>query len=536
MSLIIASTSFVEAAQKKATRTSNSKKAINSRTATKKSSAPARSAVPKRTVTPTQGLAQQLNQALSWVRSGQYEQAAPMLYSLSRRKELASERMQIKYILGVALIEMKMYQTAAFQFVDVIRNGDSKYVKQAIERLSTAADELGDDTLLNYAISKIKLDEFPASQKEIVYYRLGEIKLRNGQYKEAIDLFGRVGPQNRYATSARYNRGLALLESNRASEALPIFQNILQSRSNAPVNDLIKVSAQLAVARTYYQMQDWENSVKAYREIPKDSMAWHDSLFESSWALLRSARFRSTLSNLQSLHSAYYEDSFIPESLLVRSIVYLYICKFDETEKTLGLFEKQYSPVKNQMERFLQNKEPMTYFQEIEKAYYIRRDRKSASGQGLRLPYMISRSILDEGNIKRAFGYLKILNEEKSKIESKPSLQRSPLGVYALRVLANRFKNSKIQTGELIKAHMQGLSRSLNDYFEQASFIRYEMINGQKELLRKKIAGKAAPNTIDDQVDRDFYTVNGFEYWPFDGEYWLDEIGNYHYLGQQSCE
>jgi len=61
------------------------------------------------------------------------------------------------------------------------------------------------------------------------------------------------------------------------------------------------------------------------------------------------------------------------------------------------------------------------------------------------------------------------------------------------------------------------------------------MINGRKEQLKKKIAGKATEE-VDEKVDRTFYVQNGFEYWPFEGEYWLDEIGNYHYLGKQSCE
>jgi hypothetical protein len=76
------------------------------------------------------------------------------------------------------------------------------------------------------------------------------------------------------------------------------------------------------------------------------------------------------------------------------------------------------------------------------------------------------------------------------------------------------------------------------DLLEQEGFIRYEEINGRKETLKKKIAGKDLP---DDQMQedkaraRDFYIQNGYEYWPFRGEYWLDELGNYHYVGKQSC-
>jgi len=55
--------------------------------------------------------------------------------------------------------------------------------------------------------------------------------------------------------------------------------------------------------------------------------------------------------------------------------------------------------------------------------------------------------------------------------------------------------------------------------------------------LKMKLAGKDLQSEqIDEKIDRTFYVQNGYEYYPFQGEYWLDEIGNYHYLGKQSCE
>jgi hypothetical protein len=88
----------------------------------------------------------------------------------------------------------------------------------------------------------------------------------------------------------------------------------------------------------------------------------------------------------------------------------------------------------------------------------------------------------------------------------------------------------------MMKAHLLNMRAELHDLYEQAGFIRYEMINGRKESVKKKIAGKDLGEQIDDDVNRKFYIENGFQYYPFQGEFWLDEIGNYHYLGKQSCE
>jgi tetratricopeptide (TPR) repeat protein len=487
------------------------------------------------TASPT-GLGQKmLSEALNLVRNGQYEQAAVRLQSLSRRNDLVKERTQIKYILGVTLVELKLYQIAAFQFVDVIRSGDAKYTRQAIEKLIVAADELGDDTLLNYAIAKVNLQDFPEKYKDIIYYRLGEIKLKNGRAAEAAQSFSRVRPTSRYYDMAKFNQGLAYLEQKDTTHALQIYQALYASRGRAPVTDVNKVSATLAIARTYYQAGDFDNAIEWYRKVPRDTETWHESLFELTWADLRAAKFRSALSNFQSLHSSYYEDFYMPESLLLRSIVYLYICKYDEMDKVLDLYEKTYGPVRNSLAQFMRdNSDPVIYYNEIDKAASVRRGEKPKSI--LRIPYSVARSILDEGDVKRSLTYLRNLFNEKKRIDSNPILARTSLSVYANKILGNRAKNTRISIGEMVKAHLLYIRTDLKDLYEQAGFIRYEMINGKKEALRKKIANKQLPTQVDEDKNRNFYIQNGYEYWPFDGEYWLDEIGNYQYLGKQSCE
>jgi tetratricopeptide (TPR) repeat protein len=478
----------------------------------------------------------QLLHALQMVQVGQYEQAVPLLYALSRKQEFADEKMQIKYILGTALEELGLNQIAAFQFVEVIKNGNSHYVKQAIEKLSIAADRLGDDTLLNYAISKVHVEDFPASEQDIIMFRLGEVKLKNGQYQAAIDLFSRVTEKSRYYFLSKYNKGLAYLESNRSIEAIKIFKSLVAYRSPAGVTDTNKIVAQLGLARAYYQATDWDNAVVAYREIPKDHVLWHDALFESSWALLRAAKFRSALSNFQSLHSTYYEDSYIPESLLLRAIVYLYICKYEEMAKVLDLFVKTYGPLSVRLNDFIKkNIDPMSYYSEIEAAYNLKFNLSGSTR--IRLPVKIDYNILREGDVKRAFGYLKALNAEKIKLDSLTAISLSHMGAVGRKILSNRYRNARIAIGEMTKLHMISMRSDLHDLYEQSDFIRYEMMNGEKEQLKKRIAGKDEPRGMaNETVDRSVYVQNGYEYWPFDGEYWLDEIGNYHYLGNQSCE
>lgn len=488
------------------------------------------------TKTQNSNLRAQLQAALSMAKSGQTQQAANALFSLSRRSELRAEKPQIKYLLGLTLMEMNLNQVASFQFVDVIRMNDSRYKKQALEKLSVVADRLGDETLLNYAVSRIDVSEFPASNKEMLFFRLGEAKLKSGQFSEAANLFSRVSAKSRFYFNALFNKGLAELEASQTSLALRTFNTLLETRSDARVTDTNKVAAQLAIARTYYQKGEFDSAVEAYSRIPRDHVMWHDSVFERTWAMLRSAKFRSALSNYQTLHSAYYEDAYIPESLLSRSIVYLYICKYDEMEKVLSLFENQYAPLRNQITNFIKaNSDAEAYYAEMDKAIAIKKG--SEEVKAVKLPYKVLKHVLEKGDVRRTFTYLRRLQEEKLRVEEDSSFRATSLGQYSYKIITNRMRNTRFAIGDMTKAHLLNMRVELRDLYEQASFIRYEMINGKKEALKKRISGKDLSEVqIDETVDRKFYIQNGYEYYPFQGEYWLDEIGNYHYLGKQSCE
>ncbi|MAQ36783.1 MAG: hypothetical protein CMO21_06070 [Thioclava sp.] len=283
-------------------------------------------------------------------------------------------------------------------------------------------------------------------------------------------------------------------------------------------------------------MKDWDRAIETYRQVPRDSSFWHDTLFESSWAMMRSGRFRSALSNFQSLHSAYYEGYYLPESLLLRSIVYLYICKFDEVEKVLDLFSKLYKPVYARVDRMLDYKgSPEIYFNLM--VQVMNKREKGEVSDTSPMPYVVAQKISQEGDFQNSYNYIRKLLEERRIYNAQPASWRAGnIGRYSKKVLETRIKKAKAKAGRQVRYHLLSIKQELVDLFEQEGFIRFEALNSQKEELKKEISGKdLKPKQVDEERARDFYIKNGYQYWPFDGEYWLDEIGNYHYVGTQSC-
>jgi len=484
----------------------------------------------KRSQKGTNETAFNLNQVQNLISQNRLSEAAVSLYKMQKNSTL--DKTQLKHLLGMTLLDMGYHQLAAIQFVDVIRKNDRRYLRAAIDKLSIAADELGDETLLNYALKRIEKRDFPKSRMDTLYYRRGENATISGDIKLAIQNYSEVKSNSRYHFLAQYQILVHYLELNQIDQALSIGHRLLSQASNSNDKQIIT----LALARSFYQKQDWENSIKLYKMIPRDSIYWSDSLFELSWAQLRAARFRSVIGTLQTLHSPFYEDEYMPESLMVRGIVYLYICKFDELEKTLKIFESHYGQYAMKMIAFYKgNKnDHRAIGLELTKADEIRRGVRKQND--ILVPYTIMRSILREGDVQRALKYQKKILEEIKRVESDPVLLSGGFKAYARKVLNKRMISTQSSITNYAKVHLQNRIRDWQELEMQAGFLRYEMINGKKEILRQKIAGKTHRGTeIDDDKNRDFYVEGGYEYWPVDSEVWLDELGNYHYLGRQEC-
>ncbi|MCB9072092.1 MAG: tetratricopeptide repeat protein [Bdellovibrionaceae bacterium] len=485
-----------------------------------------------------------VSQIKSLASNGQFQEASKLLFSISRNPKNAAEAAQLKYMLGLMLMELKLYQVASFVFYDVIDeeikrpSSDGKYLRQALGKLSYLSNVLESDVLLKYAVSRIRIGEFPQESKDLFFYRYGELKLKEANYVEAAKAFSRVNPESQVFPQSLYKQGLAYAEDGKLAKSVAAYEELLRLYQDRPVTDSNRVNAELALARVYYQAKKWDAAVQYYRLIPRDTIQWHDALFEMSWAMMRTGQFRSASSNFHTLHSPYYEDVYMPEGLLLRGIVYLYICRYDEMEKVLDLFDKIYKPAQNNIVKMLQRSDDSRiYWDELKKTLDIdpkARDKRKFK----RLNDMVLNALLKSPQIKSNMHYYSMLQEEDERIAKMGADWRSSaIGKFSNRIIDRRKASTQDLVGKLAKNNLLRMRSELRDFFEQGDFLKFEMLNGKKEVLAKEIAGKKIPHKqITDGASRDFFTLNGYEFWPFKGEYWLDELGNYHYVGVQACE
>ena len=473
----------------------------------------------------------QLKNALQQSSRGDYVSSTKSLFRLMYKPALSKQKNKIRYHLALNLYNMGLYHPAIFQFQNLVSNSAPGYVGKSLQKIALAAAHLKDDRLLNHAISHGSLKYISRADRDKLHYYFGEYWVRKKNFRRAIAHFSRVKSSSSFFYQALYQLGLVHAELNRVNRAINIFEKLESRRTG--VTDRFRVAALMGKARAYYQGKKWEEAIAAYRQIPKDSPFWHDTLLEKSWALLRAGKLRSALSNFHTLHSSYYEDYYQPESLLLRGIVYLYICKYYEMEKVLGLFNRIYRPVYTNVRNIVTRRySAKAYYQSL----VLSADEQS-KGLLIKYPVPVARRILREGDFSAIHHYITKLKEERDLIYSLPySWRRSMVGKYSMKLVQKRLNNAQKKAGLQALSHLKSIRAELKDFFNQEQYLRYEMLRSKRDFLKEKIARKATTGVSVEKWDRSVYLQNGYEYWSFAGEYWLDELGNYHYIGKGSCK
>ncbi len=476
-----------------------------------------------------------------------YKKAASAFFKIAFSITANSrDKIIAKYFLGLSLMKLKLYQTAAYPLMIVSRDADSdKIRKSAFENLVTISDQLDDNTLLDYSLTNLKEADLSGVSKELFYSRLGLVLKNNDQVDEAITNLKKVLEVNPTNEEALYLLGIIYLKQNKMSEGLNYLEQLYDKNITRSIRSAKRGAAIMALGRGYYQSKRWADATALYREISKDNPMYRQAQKELTWSLFRMTKFRSAMSTVQTLHTPYYENFYDPESLQLRSIILLFICQTSEVEKSLNTFEQVYVPTYNILSTLNSTPHDADFYAkeiaEVQKHIQLARKNDKLKYQG-QIPLFLVRSAMDESPLRNKLTYLKRIKAEQELVR-KTFLDKAPttetVHKYALRILELRVKNTEKKAGEILGRMLAAKELELSQFVADMGLLKYEMLNAKKSEAHTKYVesiNNVEKSNNSDLESRNFFTKNGYRYWPFEGEHWKDEIGNYQYMGDNRCE
>jgi hypothetical protein len=496
----------------------------------------------------------ELGRAMALLGAGREIEPAVIFHRVARgeTKDDAPARQVAELHLGVALFRLQLYDASLRVLGAVAASPTHAGFHQAARWLVALDTVLPDPARVAAFVGRYErrpIASMSAGDRERdsrLNYLIGKNAYDDRRFEVATEAFDAVDPSSTRYLAAQMMAGMSLVQQRRATPASKRFLRVAAAvgeKEKAPERLWLRDLAWISVARVQYSssvsiglsapapnVSGLHAAAKYWRMIPVESPFWPEAMVESSWLLVLAGDDRRALGNLHNLESGYFEATLYPEADVVRGFVSFTLCQYDDALTLVARSRARYSPIRRDLRALL--------------------DRLTAEGEQGTLAFHgaaragrasvpetvrpIVETLRADRPIARHLAHLRILDAEEARLGALPdAFRRSHLGEEveaSLRLARLDARRGLARRVRLI------LARRLDDLDRQ----RLDMTRLAIDVTRARAADAAERVRGGQLANRDQVwgvITPDFEHtiWPFDGEFWRDELGSYRQTVTSRC-
>ncbi len=463
-----------------------------------------------------------------------------------------------QFNLAKALYKLKFYQAAYSIFSEIADKPNHQKYNETLLWLAKLATDLPEPADIIERVGKYNEEhvaKFNNNEQQDLYwqlnYLLGRYRYRNGAYPEALALFEKVDRRSKLYVEAQFFGGISNVQMRQSKPAVQGFQRILgaiddgdvEVEDEARMRDL----AYLSMARTFYsasvKLDDTTNqptidqtrlsaAVKYWNKVDVVSEYWLDALFEESWAYFMAGDYSHALGNIHTIQSPYFPHSYYPEADVLKAVIYFSNCQYDDALTIVAKFRAHYEPIRDELTKTLDRFKKGTAQEEA--FYTFLKDIQDDKAQLDPKIAPIVKTSLSDRQLLRNLQYVHLLDEENSRLNKAPgSFKDSKVAdlvrdsVHDARELAVR------NTGDLARGRYERNLADLNEQLRNGQKILIDITAAQRNQLDQ--AMQDARVTVEESKANIVKPDEEHVIWPFNGEYWRDELGFYRQTITSKC-
>lgn len=550
------------------------KKAAKKKSVEKKAAAPTAKAAPKGS--PTMSFdgfdvngktadRQKLDAATALFKEENFEAAALGFQEILNDPKSAEQHQQAEYLLAKSLYRLGLYHSSLSVFQKILAKGEShRFFHTSLEWLFFISHKTTGQAVVLDEIARYSNVEFPEKYRTEFRYLLAKYTFTRGKalldaagdadgtqqasyqtdaaksFDEARRLLAMVPADSAFHAKARYLDGLTLYVQGKFAPSVEGFKDVVRAlnpRTGALQDPALREQAFMQLARIHYEHKQNRYAIFYYDRIARGSDQWLQALYESAWAHFRLGQYEKALGNMITLHSPFFSEEYFPEALVLKAVIYYENCRYPEASDIVEQFNRTYLPLYKELETVLSRpyQTPQDYYDvlaEIQK-------KNRTEGQGGTTSKMLERILklaLSDRELKHLNDSILELEAEADSIAARRDLFRySELSKTLLADLEAQRVEVQKKAGFYAKRKLEKERKNLADLNYRALAIKAEIGTSEKDALEASLVrGKNVAVTRDYK----FSTAVDDEhvYWPYEGEYWRDELGTYQYTLTKGCK
>lgn len=462
-----------------------------------------------------------------------------------------------EFYLAQALYFLKFYQASFEGFTKIADNPSHAKFAETLMWLAKLATDMNEAADIISHVGKYRDDEIRrfdnANQKELYWklnYLLGRYHYRQANYPEAVRLFNLVNSESRDYVAAQFFTGVSYIQVRKSVEAVKAFQRVEKAvNEGAKVDDARRMRdlAALSMARTMYsasiQLDPETNApsiredalstaVKYWNSVDEDSEYWLDAHFEEAWAYYMAGQYTRAMGNIHTLKSPYFPKAFYPEADILKAIIFFFNCDYESATTVVARFNTKTTPIKEKLEAILKKYQGENQEEAFYKLLIQVRDGDANLDEEVR---PLVESALSDRELLRNVAYVNDLEKEQKHFKASPAaFQSSGVGGYIGTKTAEARARAVKKAGALAKDRYQRYVDEMGEHLRNGEKILIDITAAQRNLLDQALKEGQVSAT----ESRIFGVVNPDDehfIWPFDGEYWRDELGFYRQEVESAC-
>ncbi|NJK89467.1 MAG: hypothetical protein HC923_08740 [Myxococcales bacterium] len=344
----------------------------------------------------------------------------------------------------------------------------------------------------------------------------------------------RVNPDSTYGARAKFLEALVLFKRRKENEALGAFKEVvrLTREDDRRSSRRLREMAFFQLARTHFGAQQPTFSNFYYGKIDRDSVEWLDSLYEESWSQFRLGNYEKALGNLLTLHSPFFGSSYYPESRILEAVIYYENCRYKEAKDILTRFQARYEPVLVAIQQITEKYDSAAQFVAVLDGLENEDIAPSAEDAEKSILAQILQLALADPDLARVARSLEEVRREKAQAQVaglRPSTASALDGI-----LSNEMSDLEERAGRAVERRLREERENIKSLLQQAVRIDIETARSEQERIESRLR-EVQSRPKDSKQTFVEWTDDEKLVWPFEGEYWRDELGTYELTLARSC-
>lgn len=443
------------------------------------------------------------------------------------------EAYNANYGMAAALAKAGLYQSAAKMLVDVLLEGPEKpFFREAFLALRKLRSEIIYNPPDLERLPDFSTVGFSQDFQDQYNYVLGEYFFDFNNFQKALKHLDAVSDRSSDGPRARYLTALIQVRYKMYKSAVDSLQRAIVAVEQTKGDKALRDLGYMALARIAYEAANYDAAIFYYKKVPRDSPRAGVVFYEMAWTYMMKGDYSRALGSFHSLHSPYFAETFFPELWILEARAYGDLCYPDRAKKALEMFDREVAFFQEPLRRFINaQKTPDDFFNNFV---------ASVNGQltQANLPTQLTYPVLSNVEFYNLYRTIRQIDREDRLIREAQS-QLGGFGKEMMVRLGVLKKDSVVRGGIKVQQILTGLDAEITESQVQQTEIEVDInmmaINQMTEETRRLVGEAEDEGPAQAKGGKVAIVGSDTEVWPFEGEYWQDEISYYRSLLTSQC-